>query len=379
MLDKLVELRQELHAFPEISGSEMKTSLRIMKFFSQLEYDDLVEFPNYGLAYIFNGKSEGKTIMFRADMDAVSVYETNDFDHCSRNEGCSHSCGHDGHMTILAGLGEVISKNRDFSGKVILLFQPSEENGQGASELLRFGNFRDLKPDYIFGLHNVPGYPKGAIISKKEVFSNSSTGATIFFVGKDSHAAEPEKGINPIYTMMDIVKVIKGYCESDKIEKNSKITMVGINSGGSNFGISPGKGVLHMTLRAESEHNMNRLKMALNETVDFFCKRDGVISKLDYSETFPSIENSDECFNIIKSASDNFIEVARPFKWSEDFGWYTRYYNCGFFGLASGEEQPVLHSSNFDFPDDIIEVGIKTYLKIISKISGLDGFKKELI
>ncbi|MCZ6762346.1 MAG: M20/M25/M40 family metallo-hydrolase, partial [Gammaproteobacteria bacterium] len=129
-----VNLRREIHRNPERSGCETGTAQRLLRFFEPLRPDRVIEgLGGTGIAFVFSGTQAGPTILLRSELDALPIHEVNEFDHRSLHDGTSHKCGHDGHMAILAAVGEKLSKKRPARGRVVLLYQPAEETGQGAA------------------------------------------------------------------------------------------------------------------------------------------------------------------------------------------------------------------------------------------------------
>lgn len=168
--DSLVRLRKELHQHPEVSGKEIETSRRILSFLENYQPAELItELGTTGVMAIYKGKKAGKTVLFRCELDALPTEETNDFEHRSLNNGVSHKCGHDGHMAILCGLAAELHQNKPKSGTVVLLFQPAEEDGSGAQKVLLDPKFATIQPDYVFALHNLPGFPRHQIVVKKKL------------------------------------------------------------------------------------------------------------------------------------------------------------------------------------------------------------------
>ena len=167
----LTLLRKELHKNPEVSGKEVQTAKRIISFLENYPPDEMItEVGTTGILAIYKGKTVGKTVLFRCELDALPIDEINTFDHRSLVNGVSHKCGHDGHMAILCGLATELHFKRPETGTVILLFQPAEEDGTGAEKV-----FNDLKfiynPDFAFALHNIPGYKTNQIVVKNNTFS----------------------------------------------------------------------------------------------------------------------------------------------------------------------------------------------------------------
>jgi amidohydrolase len=162
-IKKIIDLRLKLHRMPELAGQEFKTAKQIEKFISKYKPDKVIDLAQTGKAFVFDSSKEGKTIMFRAELDALPIPESHDFLNHSLIEGNAHKCGHDGHMAILAGLAEAISQNRPKKGKVVLLFQPAEETLKGAIEVIDCPQFKEIEPDFIFAIHNLPGFEENSV------------------------------------------------------------------------------------------------------------------------------------------------------------------------------------------------------------------------
>jgi len=175
MIKKIVELRHALHQHPEVSNNEYKTSERIVNFMSELTPTKTLSLSKTGKAFVFEGAELGKTIVFRAELDALPITEKSSLSYASINQNVSHACGHDGHMSILTGLAQKIANEPPKYGKVVILFQPAEEVEQGAKDVVEDPHFRALEPDYIFALHNIPGIEKHNIVMKSSSFSAAGT------------------------------------------------------------------------------------------------------------------------------------------------------------------------------------------------------------
>ncbi|MCB2219234.1 MAG: amidohydrolase [Bacteroidetes bacterium] len=372
--DKLVALRKELHRNPELSGQEKRTAARIKSFIGKLKPDRVIkDIGGYGLAFIFNGEENGPTVLIRCELDALPIVEINDFDYRSVEEGKAHKCGHDGHMVILAGLAKKLADKRPIKGRVVLLYQPAEETGQGAKWVLNDPKFDEIKPDYVFALHNIPGYPRNAILCRKGPFAVASAGITIKLFGKTSHAGEPEKGINPASAIADLIKGITVLPEDEGDFKDFVLTtIVHIKLGAIAFGTSAGYAELRATLRARYDEDIELLKAKTISLLENICKRESLKFDHEFEEDFPAVNNHEESTQLIHKAADenNFkcIELEQPFPWSEDFSNFINASKGAMFGLGSGVHTPQLHNPDYDFPDDITETGISMFYAIIQKI-----------
>jgi len=239
-INYLTNFRKKLHQFPELSGDEKQTAQAVVDELKGCNPSTIItKLGGHGVAAIFKGPLKGKTILFRAELDALPIQEVNTFEHISQYPGISHKCGHDGHATILIGLARMLKLNPLLKGEVILLFQPAEENGNGAKAVLSDEKFKSIKPDFVFALHNVPDYDKGVVIVKNNSFTPSVTSLKITLKGKTSHAAEPENGINPDVALQEIIVAIKGLADAHvDSETFTVVTTVYATLGSEDYGIS---------------------------------------------------------------------------------------------------------------------------------------------
>ena len=372
----LTDFRRELHAHPEIAGQEKSTAGRLKRFISPFRPDSIIEnIGGSGIAFIFKGRQAGKKIMFRADLDALPIKEISELEYRSVYSDRAHLCGHDGHMTILAGMARELHKNRPLKGEIILLFQPSEETGEGAAMVLDDQRFTSaVQPDYVFALHNLPGFPAGSVIINNDIFSSASVGLTVCLHGKSSHAAEPAKGNSPVKALSRIIDALHEVQQKKEEFRDFILgTVVHINLGEKRFGTSPEYGEISMTLRAYRDDDMEVLKDKVTDAVKIICREEKIRSDSEWKEEFLSLENAPYPVDIIKKAAGlsglELIEMDEPFKWSEDFSHFTRSYEGAMFGLGAGREQPALHNPDYDFPDEIIDPGINMFLNICNLIN----------
>lgn len=370
MINKeIIELRQTLHQNPEVSNQEFETSEQIATFINALAPSEVIRLSKTGLAFVFKGEKPGKTIMFRSELDALPIAEKSSLIYASVNQNVAHVCGHDGHMAILAGLAQKIAKDPPKYGKVVLLFQPAEEVEQGARDVIEDPNFKDIEPDYIYALHNIPGIEKHKIALKNGSFSAASKGMTIKLFGKTSHAAEPENGISPANAISQIIQKLNEIIGNKNLFKDlTLLTFIHIKLGEISFGTSPGYAEIRITLRSFENEDMELLTHACENTIREISEKEHLKYEISYNESFPASVNNDECVSIVEqSAKQNNLEIKyneKPYKWSEDFGYYSQKHKACLFGLGSGISQPQLHNPDFDFPDEIIETGINMFYQI---------------
>jgi amidohydrolase len=370
-LEKIVGLRKYLHKNPELSGNEINTSKKIVEFISEFSPSEIIkDIGGYGIAFIFDSGVEGPALLLRSELDALPIQEKNTLGYRSINENTAHLCGHDGHMAVLAGTAEKIKIKR---GKVILLFQPAEETGEGAERILNDKKFQLIKPDFVFAFHNLPGYEKNKIVIKDGIFSSASKGMVAKLTGKTSHAAEPEKGRSPSNAVASIIQMLNSLVnELPGLNDFCLITIVHAKIGERAFGTTPGYAEVMATLRSYRNEDMELLTGEAERSIKEIADSEGLQLQINYTEEFSAAINDKKSTEIIRdSAEENNFQIERldfPFKWSEDFGRFTEAHKGALFGIGAGIDQPDLHNENYDFPDEIIETGIKMYLSIIKKI-----------
>lgn len=373
-MEELIQLRRELHQYPEVSHDESSTAERIATFVANYNPDKIVKnVGGNGILCIYNGKSDGPTIAFRAELDALPIQEINEISHQSIKKGISHKCGHDGHMTMVAGLASYLKNNQPNKGSVVLLFQPAEETGEGALQVISDPKFQDVAIDYVFALHNLPGYPKGQIVTRKHTFAAASKGIIIELQGKTSHAAEPENGKSPAKAVAAIINALEDLNNSTlNLTDFAITTVIHAKIGSQSFGTTPGEAKVMATIRAYNDDDLLKLENEIRRIVHSEASRYQLGSEISETEVFASTINDEMCFNQILNASKennyDFIESGFPFKWSEDFGEFTQRIRGAMFGLGSGENTPDLHNPDYDFPDEIIPYGINMYKSIINQL-----------
>lgn len=372
-LKTIENFRKELHKNPEVSGKEFETANRIIAFLKKNKADEVLSsVGGTGVIGIYRGKKVGKNILFRCELDALPIQEINTFEHKSKVANVSHKCGHDGHMAILCGLAQVISKNTAQIGDIFLLFQPAEEDGSGAKKVLADQKFKALKIDYIFALHNLPGFDLNQIIFKENTFSCAVNSIIIKLEGKTSHAGEPENGINPAFAISQIIQKFKLKNQSDITKDNfCIITPIYINMGEKAYGVAAGYGEIHFTVRSNKNESMSEIEKELETSVLEISKKQNLTTSINWTQEFKANENNKEAVHFLREAitASNLISLEKenPFTWGEDFGILTENFPGAMFGLGAGKNTPSLHNPDYDFPDEIITTGV-TIFHQISKV-----------
>jgi amidohydrolase len=366
----LIRLRRELHAIPELSDNEQKTARVITEFFRQFSPDQVISsLGSNGMAFLFGSGRPGPTVLFRCELDAIPIHEENDFLYRSQISDVSHKCGHDGHMAIMAGFGYLISLNRPKQGQIILLFQPAEETGQGAVAVVNDPQFENLNADYAFALHNLPGYPLGAILLKSGTINCASRGMIIRLTGITSHSAWPEDGLSPAIPMCDLIEALAKLPSSSDFSKfYCNVTVVHARLGDPAFGISPGYAEVMATLRSETDEAMSNLVERAMRLVKEKAAFANLGYEISWAEEFVASSNDPGACDILeragKAAGAEVIHLDEPLPVSEDFGQFSARIPGVMFGLGAGEKCPKLHQADYDFPEQLIQIGSHVFMEI---------------
>ena len=358
----------------ELGGSEKVTASTIATYLESVSPDRIVTgIGGFGIVAVYEGGNPGPSVLVRCELDALPIDEHLDIPHKSKTDGVAHKCGHDGHMAILAGLAEHLHANNPVRGRVLLLYQPSEETGEGAARVLADDTFRPFAPDFAIALHNLPGYTRGQVVLRNGTFASASTGLKIALRGKTSHAAEPEAGNSPALAVAQLMQVLSAMPQfHTSLHESAKVTVIHARLGEEAFGTSPGEAQVMATLRAHRQDVIDRL-MAKAVSI---AERTAASFDLEVEtlrvEPFPATVNDDGVVEVIEqSARALGLPVRReehPFAWSEDFGHFTNRARGALFGLGSGEKQPALHHPDYDFPDELIPAGVDMMSGVVGRL-----------
>ncbi len=357
--------RAYLHQCAEISGHEVKTHDFIVKVLQSLNPTKLYQqVGGWGVIAEFEFSKQGKTYLFRADIDAVG----------SQAGTVSHCCGHDGRTAILLDFAKLLHENPLSKGRVLLIFQPSEENGQGAHAILESRILQNYAIDFAFALHNIPGYPLGAILCKPDSFTCAVLSCEMQFLGKTAHASEPEKSISPQDAIFGIVAGIQQLQNADYSSDGYFLaTLVELHIGEETYGVAPGNGLLRWTFRAKTNavlqenikiiESLSRQRVSQTEELTFSFR---------YLEAFYANENNASAVELIAQAAErcglDYSGLKEGLRWGEDFGVLTQSLPGAMFGLGAGENCPPLHAPDYDFPDALIEVGSRMFYEIATNL-----------
>lgn len=376
ILHQLIEFRRTLHQYPELSGEEVQTARRITLALEPLHPSKIMQnLGGHGVAAIFDSGIAGPTVLFRAELDALPITEISDNPWASKIAGKGHLCGHDGHMTMLIALGHLITAAPHKSGRIILMFQPAEEDGSGARAVVNDPQFEAIKPDWAFAIHNEPGRPFGFVSTRPGLINCASQGLEIALTGKTAHAATPEDGRAPTDAIAALIPALKALNQGAEIDENFvRLTITHIHMGEPTFGIAPSDAKIFITLRTAYDDQMSALYTKAQALASDIAQLNGLDISFSSHDIFAASVNNIEATHIAEKAMDSlgikYGDVGLPMLASEDFGVFGQNARSAMLCLGPGEDHAALHNPDYDFPDTLIPVGSAIFERIARDILG---------
>lgn len=382
--EHIVEMRRELHKIPELGLDLPKTKAFVLKELDSLGVEYVCSKIDSSIVATIKGDGEGKTIAFRADMDALPIIEANEIEYVSQHRGYMHGCGHDAHTAMLLATAKILNENRDkFSGTVKLLFQTGEEIARGAEIMIKEGALNGVEA--IFGMHigSIMGkeVPTGKAIITPGCVMASYDKFIINILGKGCHGSTPEKGIDPINIAAHIVVNLQAVIARELAATQPAVLTLGKIVAGDVYNVIPNEAVIEGTIRA------------LDESVrQFVAKRIEAIAK-DTARTFggqcdveivwgaPPVVNDEEMAKIAIEAAVEAIgedmvikEIEAPNMGGEDFACYLQEVPGAFFFLSSADADKGTdiphHNPKFNIDEDVLYKGPAIFISIVEKILG---------
>lgn len=374
-LHELTEFRHALHRRPEVSRNEAQTARAIV---AALSAPDRVVtgLGGHGVAAVYDSGAPGPTVMVRSELDALPIVELGDIPHASEIPGVGHLCGHDGHSTILLGLARLLARRRPARGRVVLMFQPAEEDGFGAAAVLADPNFADLRPDWAISLHNMPGVALGRAWLAPGPANCASLGLKITLRGETAHASMPEHGRAPTPVLARLIEGLGRMGPGGAMGPGFRLaTVTHLRMGEPAFGIAPGEGEMWVTLRGLADADLD----ALHAEAVALARQAAEAAELEVGfeihDHFGACANHPEATALLARALTangiGFDAGDLPMRGSEDFG---RFGSAGarsaMVFLGSGVDHPALHTQRYDFPDALIAPGVGIFHHAVREVLG---------
>lgn len=374
---ELVGWRRAQHRLPEVSGQEVETARRVCEALAVLSPDEAITgLGGQGVAAVWNGADPGPTVMFRAELDALPITEISEADHRSAAPGVAHLCGHEGHMTWLMGLARLIARQRPARGRVVLMFQPAEEDGSGAAAVVADPRYGAIRPDWAFGMHNFPGLPFGHCGVKVGTVACASQGLKIHLTGKTAHAAMPHTGISPGPALARLIPALTALGQGGAIGPGFRlVTITHAWMGAAAFGIAPGEAEIWATLRTMEDAPMAELRATAMAMASAEAAEAGLGVRFSHHDDFAATVNEPEATRALMAACDA-LGMAHstgdlPMRASEDFGRFAQGdTRLAMLMLGAGEQHAALHNPDYDFPDGLIAPGVAIFARVMRDILG---------
>jgi amidohydrolase len=373
-LAEAVAFRRRLHAMPELSGEERATSAEVARALEATDPEEIVTgLGGHGVAAVYAGATPGPTVMIRSELDALPIEEIGDAPHRSRIPGKAHLCGHDGHTATLALIARALCGRRPARGRVVLLFQPAEENGAGARAVAADPRFAPLRPDMSFSYHNMPGVRFGHAWLAEGIVNCASRGLRIALGGRTSHASEPENGVSPMAALAGLMPALTALGRAGT-NRFAMATVTHARLGRPAFGVAPGEAEIFVTLRTFTDGDMAALAAEAETLARAAADAHGLTLALAYEDVFLHVENAPEAVAHLRRAMDlegmTHEPGAMPFRASEDFGVFGKERPAAMFFLGAGERTPSLHNPDYDFPDALMPLAAGVLLRAARQLVG---------
>ena len=377
-LDEVVELRRDLHEYPELAYTEIRTADAIVEKLKNVKGLQLQKrLAGTGIVATLGTDLPGPCLALRADMDGLPINEEGNKTYKSKVEGKMHACGHDGHMACLVGAAMVLSDFVDeLKGPVKFIFQPAEEGGAGGRRMCEEGVLENPSVDAIFGLHGTPDLQIGQIYLRTGTMLASADEFSIKVEGLGAHAAFPHQGVDSVYVASQIVVALQSIVARNTDPLDSVVVTVGKISAGSTSNVIPQTAELLGTVRALTEDTRKETLSLIKRVVEHTASAYGAKAKLlIHKDGYPPTVNDPRARSVVEHVvnevlgkSIDAVELDRPIMGAEDFAFYGQHIPAFFFALGLRDEDadgyPMLHQPNFDFNDNALFSGIKMHVAI---------------
>ena len=380
---ELQQIRRTIHAHPELSFEEVKTSDLVAKKLTEWGIPVIRGLGITGVVGVIKNGTSNRAVGLRADMDALPVQESNTFPHHSQHEGKMHACGHDGHTTMLLGAAHYLSQHKNFDGTVYVIFQPAEEGAGGAKRMMDEGLFEQCPMEAVFGMHNWPGAAAGGMGVKIGPMMASSNEFEVIVKGKGAHAAQPHMGIDPIMVAVQIAQSWQTIISRNKSPIDSGVLSITQIHSGSATNIIPNSASLIGTVRTFTLPVLDLIESRMREIAEHTAAAFGAAIEFRFHRNYPPLINHDLETQFAVGVMEEVVGKDRvdsqvePTMGSEDFafmllekpGCYV------FIGNGDGEHRMQghglgpcnLHNPSYDFNDDLLPIGATYWVRLAER------------
>jgi amidohydrolase len=376
ILEECTGLRRRIHRDPELSGQEHRTRDLILAELKAAGIETRTLPGSTAVIGLWPGRDRTRSIAFRADMDALPLEETSGLPWASQTGQAMHACGHDGHTGILLGLAKHIARDgKAYATDVKFLFQPAEEAGNGAKQMVIDGALDSPKVDAVFGLHGWPDLPLGTIGIHGGAVMASVDNFEITLVGKGGHGAQPHSTLDPVFAAAQLVSAAQSLVSRSTDPLDSAVLTFGQIQAGRTFNVIPEECLLRGTARSHSPAVREGLKSGLETLAVNLCRGLGLEARLTWVEGCPATINDPAMAALARRAAvrafgDSKCVEPRPSMAGEDFPFFLEKAPGAYLWLGLGNARGSLHNPRFDFNDAALETGIRLFLAILEEKSG---------
>jgi amidohydrolase len=365
---ELTGIRRDLHAHPELSFQEQRTSNVVAEYLKKLGIETHVGLAKTGIVGVIKGRGgSSRGIGLRADMDCLPMHEQNTFAHKSRHEGRMHACGHDGHTTMLLGAARYLAETRNFDGTAYLIFQPAEEGGGGGEVMVREGLFERFPAQEVYAVHNWPGLPAGQMAVRPGPVMAATDEVQITVRGRGGHGAMPHLVIDPVVASAQIITALQTIA-SRNVEPVDAVVVSICSMQTSQvgaFNVVPESVRLIGTVRSFRAQTRELAERRLREIATKMAEALGATAEIDYVRGYPATVNSVREAAFAARVGEqifgkgNVITDPTPTMGGEDFSYMLQVRPGAyvFLGQGGGPGGCFLHNPNFDFNDEVIPLG----------------------
>ncbi len=377
------QIRRDIHAHPELCFEENRTSDAIAEQLTKWGIDVHRGLGRTGVVGVIDGHKPGTgSIGLRADIDALPVTEKNTFEHASRHPGRMHACGHDGHTAMLLAAARHLSRERDFAGRVVCIFQPAEEGGGGAREMLRDGLFERFPVDAVFAMHNWPGIPAGSFALSTGPVMASSNEFRIVVRGKGAHAAMPHLGLDPVPVACQLVLALQGVISRNRNPQEAGVLSVTMLQAGEATNVIPDSVTLQGTVRTFSTSLLDLIEANMQRIATHTVQAFGMTCEFEFRRNYPPTVNHPAQTEfarrvLVDLVGEDGVQPFEPSMGAEDFSYMLQQRPGAYviIGNGGGEHREpghgagpcTLHNASYDFNDEILPLGASFWVHLVQR------------
>jgi hippurate hydrolase len=378
-LPELTALRRDLHAHPELGFEEFYTSGRVTEALKVCGVDEVhTGIGKTGVVAVIKGQStaSGRMVGLRADMDALTMVEQNDFAWKSSKNGMMHGCGHDGHTAMLVGAARYLAETRNFDGTAVLVFQPGEEGFAGAKQMIEEGLFQRFPVEAIYAMHNWPAMKPGTVGLNAGPMMAAADRVTIEITGRGGHGAHAYLAIDPVLVAAHIITAVQSIVSRTVRPIDSAvISLCAIQAGDLHaMSVIPGKATIVGTVRTFRPEVQEQIEHRLGELCSAVALGLGATATVQYERIYPATINStDEAVfaaNVAEGivGAEHVVRDMEPSMGAEDFSFMLQTKPGAYMRIGQGGEGSCfLHNGRYDFNDDILPLGSALHAGLIEQ------------